>query len=92
MQRIRLTCQQIMFRPKTQCSLVPEPSNNSTDRVRVGPTQTNTSQTAGVAGLGKTCRFQSLDLFFGFFYLWLHLDILLLITKYYLLHTVVLFG
>jgi len=47
-----------------------------------GQARTSTRQPAGFAGFGYTCRFQSPVLCFCFFYLWLHLDTLLLIAKY----------
>jgi len=71
-----------MFGPEQRFCSVPEPSNNPTRRVMVGQTQTRTRQPAGFAGFGYTRQFQSPVLCLGFFYLWSHLDTLLLIAKY----------
>jgi len=49
--------------------------------VQTGP---RTPRPVGMDGCGRTCQVQSPVLRFGFFYLWLHSVILLLIAKYWL--------
>ena len=81
----------VQVRKAKQFSWVPDPSKILTHRPLVGETLTSTCKPAGFAGLGLTCRFQSLVLLFQFFYIWSHSDILLLTAKYWLWYVIVIF-
>lgn len=61
--------------------LVREPSKNPTCSVSAGQTRTCAHQPTHIAASGLTSQFQSLVVFFVFFYLWSHIDTLLLISK-----------
>jgi hypothetical protein len=79
------------YGPEKQFGSVPEPSKNPTCYCMAGQARMNTHQTMGSAKFGYTCRFQSPVLVIGFFYLWSHSDIPLLIAKFKLWYVVLVF-
>ena len=74
-----------------QVSAVPNVSTYPPICFLASPTCTHTYQAENVGRVGQFCRFQSLVLVFGFSYLWLHLDLLLLIPKHWLWYVIVFF-
>jgi hypothetical protein len=69
------------FEQQQRIGSVPEQSKKPTCCVLQRQTLTCTHQPVGYAGFGYTCVFKSPVPHFGFFYLWLYLDILLQIAK-----------